>query len=149
LTASYDGFVNGENEQVLTSLPTVTTIADINSPIDNYPITVSGASAKNYQINYVPGTLKVKPGAPTAINLASITLYENRPAGTLAGTFNSTSDDPNATFTYSLVTGSGDKDNASFTIIGNQLQTAGQLDYEAQKEYQVRVRSTTQHGFWL
>lgn len=80
----------------------------------------------------------MKAGAPTAINLAYATLYENRPAGTPAGTFSSTSDDPNAKFSYSLVSGERDKDNSKFVFDGNQLKTIGELDYETQHKYLIR-----------
>ena len=60
LTASYDGFVNGENINVLTTQVTLSTAADVNSPAGTaYPITASGAAAANYTINYVAGTLTV------------------------------------------------------------------------------------------
>ncbi|QEK52483.1 T9SS type B sorting domain-containing protein [Pedobacter aquae] len=148
-TANYNGFIAGEDATVLIIQPSFSTTAVLNSPLGNYPITVSGASAQNYNISYVNGILQVIPGAPTSVSLAAITLFENRPSGTLAGTLSSTSDDPNATFTYSLVTGTGSTDNASFVINGNQLQTASSLNYENKQSYQIRVRSTTQFGFSL
>jgi trimeric autotransporter adhesin len=59
LTASYNGFVNGEGTNVLITLASVTTTADVNSPVGEYPIMVSGATAVNYVFNYAPGTLTV------------------------------------------------------------------------------------------
>lgn len=149
LTASYTGFVNGETNAVLTTQPTLATTATVASAIGDYPITVSGAAAANYSISYVNGILKVKPGAPTNISLAAITLLENRPSGTSAGTLSSTSDDPSATFTYSLVTGTGDTDNALFTIAGNNVNTTASLDFENKSSYSIRVKSTTQFGLSL
>ena len=149
LTVSYTGFVNSETSSVLTTPVTISTTAVTNSPMGDYPITASGAAAANYTIAYVDGILKVKPGAPTSVNLATTTLLENRPAGTIAGTLSSTSDDPAATFTYSLVAGTGDMDNALFAISGTSLNTAAILDYETKAVYSIRVRSTTQYGFSL
>jgi gliding motility-associated-like protein len=149
LTVSYAGFVNGESASVLTTAPAITTTATTASPIGDYPIKASGAVAANYAISYVDGILKVKPGAPTSVNLAAVTLFENRPVGTNAGTLSSTSDDPAATFTYSLVAGTGDTDNASFAISGTSLNSAAILDYETKASYSIRVRSTTQYGFSL
>jgi len=60
LTASYCGFVNGENAGVLTSAVALSTTATADSAIGQYPITASGAAAANYTINYVSGTLSVK-----------------------------------------------------------------------------------------
>ena len=59
LTVTYNGFVNGDDVSALTTLPTVTTTATTNSPAGTYPITVSGASAANYDITYVNGTLTI------------------------------------------------------------------------------------------
>ncbi len=59
LTVGYSGFVNGETNNVLTAQPVVATMAIPGSPIGNYPITVSGASASNYSITHIGGTLNV------------------------------------------------------------------------------------------
>lgn len=59
LTVTYSGFVNGDDVSVLTTLPTVTTTATTDSPAGTYPITVSGASAANYNITYISGTLTI------------------------------------------------------------------------------------------
>ena len=56
----YDGFKNEETEEVLTKKPTVTTTATKTSAIGNYPVEVSGAEAKNYEISYVNGVLTVE-----------------------------------------------------------------------------------------
>ncbi|MGZ5434409.1 MAG: LamG-like jellyroll fold domain-containing protein [Pyrinomonadaceae bacterium] len=84
--------------------------------------------------------------APTEIALDNSNVAENQASGTLVGTFSTT--DPNAgdTFTYSLVTGPGDTDNASFTIAGNQLQTNAVFDFETKSTYSIRVSSTDQGG---
>ena len=58
---TYTGFVNGETKDVLTTIPTVTCAADENSTSADYPITVEGGSADNYDLNYVAGNLKVSP----------------------------------------------------------------------------------------
>jgi gliding motility-associated-like protein len=149
LTITYAGFVNGESVAVLTTQATVTTAAALNSPIGDYPITASGATAANYSITYVAGNLKIKPGAPTNISLAAVTLYENSAAATNAGMLSSTSDDPSATFTYTLVAGTGDTDNALFAISGNRINTTASLNFENKAIYKVRVRSTTQNALWL
>ena len=67
LTASYSGFVNGDNSTSLTTHPTVTTTATAVSHVsgDPYPITASGAADSDYTISYVPGTLTVAPVALT------------------------------------------------------------------------------------
>jgi len=144
LTVSYDGFVMGETSEVLRSQPVTSTIATINSPQGNYPILVSGASAANYTITHVNGTLKVNYPAPTSIALIAKVLYENQPAGTVAAELSSTSLDPNASFSYTLVNGKGD--NALFAISGNLLKTASVFDYEQKASYTVVIKSSTQYG---
>lgn len=57
---NYEGFKNGETEEVLTKKPTATTTATKTSPTGNYPIEVSGAEAQNYEITYVDGLLTVE-----------------------------------------------------------------------------------------
>ncbi|WP_127124828.1 MBG domain-containing protein [Pseudoflavitalea rhizosphaerae] len=60
-TASFTGFVNGETSGVLSGQPVFSTTATSSSPIGNYPITVSGAAAVNYEISYTDGTLSILP----------------------------------------------------------------------------------------
>ncbi|QKJ29496.1 beta-propeller fold lactonase family protein [Mucilaginibacter mali] len=59
LTATYAGFVNGEDETVLTALPSISTTAIKTSAPGTYPITVSGGAADNYAIDTKPGSLTV------------------------------------------------------------------------------------------
>jgi hypothetical protein len=58
-TASYAGFVNGDDPSDLTTPPVLATTATTSSPTGTYPITVSGATATNYAISFVSGTLTV------------------------------------------------------------------------------------------
>ncbi|WP_435009062.1 MBG domain-containing protein [Tundrisphaera lichenicola] len=66
LTASYSGFVNGDTSANLESQPSLSTAATSASGVGTYAIDGSGASAANYSISYVPGTLAVTP-APLTI----------------------------------------------------------------------------------
>lgn len=59
LTASYSGFVNGDTQSSLTTLPTLSTTATSASAPGSYPITASGAADADYSFSYVPGTLTV------------------------------------------------------------------------------------------
>ncbi len=63
LTASYSGFVNGDDESSLDTPPSLGTVATDTSPVGIYPITVGGAVDANYSISYNNGTLVVTPGA--------------------------------------------------------------------------------------
>ncbi|MBC8769385.1 cadherin domain-containing protein [Arenibacter sp. BSSL-BM3] len=79
--------------------------------------------------------------APTDISLSSTSIAESSPVGTSVGTFSTTDQDTDDTFTYSLVTGDGsnDADNSSFAINGNDLELAIVPDYEQQTSYSVYV----------
>ena len=57
--AEYSGFKNNETASVLTTQPTITTTATSASEPGTYDIVVSGASATNYDITYVKGTLTI------------------------------------------------------------------------------------------
>lgn len=84
------------------------------------------------------------PSAPT---LSPATVAENRPAGTVVGTL--AASDPNGaadTLTFSLVAGTGDSDNARFTIAGTQLLTAASFDYEQAATRSIRVCATDRAG---
>ncbi|MES2597722.1 MAG: cadherin domain-containing protein [Verrucomicrobiota bacterium] len=76
----------------------------------------------------------------------NLTLAENAPAGTSAGTLTSSDPDASDTAAYTLVTGTGDTDNASFHISGSQLLSNAAFDYETKSSYTIRVRVTDAAG---
>ncbi|WP_099071792.1 putative Ig domain-containing protein [Nostoc linckia] len=84
--------------------------------------------------------------APTDITLSATSVNENVPANTTIGTFTTIDPDTGNTFTYSLVTGTGDIDNAAFTIDGNSLQIKASPDFETKSAYSIRLRSTDNGG---
>jgi YD repeat-containing protein len=71
LTVSYTGFVNGDDTTKLTNKPNISTTAVTNSVAGSYPITVSSATAANYTINFVAGTLTVIPAPVPTITAIS------------------------------------------------------------------------------
>jgi sugar lactone lactonase YvrE len=74
LTYKYAGFVNNEDAGVLTTPVAINTTATATSAVGTYPITVSGATAVNYSIKFVAGTLTVnQPPAPTITSLDKTT----------------------------------------------------------------------------
>ncbi len=82
--------------------------------------------------------------APTNINLSAGAINENVAANSTVGTFSTTDADAANTFTYTLVAGAGDTDNAAFSISGSTLQITSSPDFETKSSYSVRVRSTDQ-----
>jgi gliding motility-associated-like protein len=59
--ATYTGFVNGDNQTVLTKQPIISTTATIESDGGKYPIKAADAAAVNYTITYVNGVLTITP----------------------------------------------------------------------------------------
>ena len=57
--ASFSGFKNDEGEEVLESKPQFICEADKDATTGTYKITVSGAEARNYDIEYISGTLTI------------------------------------------------------------------------------------------
>ena len=55
----YEGFVNNETADVLTTKPTISCEATNSSPAGEYKVKASGAEAKNYEITYVDGKLTI------------------------------------------------------------------------------------------
>ena len=84
--------------------------------------------------------------APTNISASASSVAENAASGTSVGTLSGTDADAGDTFTFTLVSGTGDTDNASFTISGNTLSTAGVFDFETKSSYSVRIRITDAGG---
>ena len=84
--------------------------------------------------------------APTDISLSASAINENVAPNSTVATLSTTDPDAGDTFTYSLVSGSGDTDNASFNISGSSLRITNSPDYESKNSYSVRVRSTDQGG---
>jgi len=71
----YSGFKNGQTNTVLYRQPTITCSATSMSAPGTYDIIVSGATAANYEISYVKGTLTIVN--PTQVDLADGEIYTN------------------------------------------------------------------------
>ncbi|MDZ8096183.1 MAG: DUF4114 domain-containing protein, partial [Nostoc sp. DedQUE05] len=84
--------------------------------------------------------------APTDLTVSQLAVNENVVAGTVIGTFTTTDADASDTFTYSLVTGTGDTDNSAFTIVGDKLQINSSPDFETKSSYNIRVQTTDASG---
>ncbi len=75
LTASYSGFILGEDESVLDMPVSLSTTADDTSSVGAYEITASDATDANYNITFVPGTLTVTPAPITVTADATSKTY--------------------------------------------------------------------------
>lgn len=82
---------------------------------------------------------------PTLITLSNKTITENLPNRSLVGLLSSVDQDANNIFSYTLVSGTGDTDNASFAILGNELRSNIRFNFETKSSYSIRIR--TNDGF--
>ena len=93
------------------------------------------------------GAFEVQNDAPTDIALTPNSIAENAGADALVGTLSTLdSDAGDTTFTYAFASGTGDDDNAKFTITGDKLTANGSFDFETTSSYTVRVSSTDAGG---
>jgi VCBS repeat-containing protein len=124
-----------------------TPAANANGPLDAFSVVARDRGGNE---STTPVVLQIAVAAvndvPTDIGLAGTSVAENGHAGDVVGTFSTTDVDAGDTFTYTLVSGTGDTDNASFTIVGGTLKTADSFDFEAKSSYTIRVRSTDANG---
>ena len=79
---------------------------------------------------------------PTDIGLSSNTLLENNALGTVVASLSTTDIDAGDTHSYSLVAGSGDADNSSFTLSGTYVLANEVFDFETKTSYNFRILST-------
>jgi LPXTG-site transpeptidase (sortase) family protein len=107
--------------------------------------TENTTSALSYQKQFTINITNVNE-APTALTGMANTVYETDPIGTLVYTLSTEDPDVGDSFTYSLVSGTGDDDNSSFEISGDTVVTKASLDYETQSNFAIRVRSTDSGG---
>lgn len=116
LTITYTGFVLSETSLVLSVQPSISTTAVFGSAPGMYPITVSGATAANYDITNVNGTLTVVPKTNQTITFAApaTKTYGNADFPTGA---TSTNNSIPITYTSS--------NPAVATVIGNMIHITG------------------------
>ena len=146
-TLSYEGWKLNETNSVLTKQPVVACEAAVNSEPGEYPVTVSGAEAQNYDISYVNGKLIVttRPSYTLTYFVDGV-LYKTytikegatvtpEPAPTKEGyTFSGWSEIP-ATMPAHDVTVTG-----SFTV--NKYKLTYMVDSEVYKSYEIEYGAT-------
>ena len=85
LTTAYSGFMCGDGIANITP-PSISTTAVLLSPPGGYPITLSGGSALNYNLNLVNGTLTVQPIPSCSINTPASLPICNQPGNVITAT---------------------------------------------------------------
>ena len=83
---------------------------------------------------------------PTGLSISENAIAENNAVNDVIGTFTTTDEDAGESYTYSLVNGDGDADNASFNINGNELRANNVFDFETKNSFSVRVETNDGNG---
>ncbi|MFC5470028.1 cadherin-like beta sandwich domain-containing protein [Cohnella suwonensis] len=114
-------------------------------------VKVTASNSSTIIVYYVKVKRGILNNDPSGISLNPYppTIAENLPIDAIVGTLAGIDLDAGDTFSYALVSGAGDADNASFQIVGNQLKSAQIFDYEVKSSYLIRIRVTDQVGFYF
>ncbi|MBK7887194.1 MAG: hypothetical protein IPJ86_07795 [Bacteroidetes bacterium] len=115
------------------------------TPVMNIRVRTTDAGGLTYEKSLTI-TVNDNNDAPTDLSLSSATFAENLSAGTTIAALSGVDQDAVDSHTYTLVSGAGDTDNASFTVAGTQLQTLNSFDFESQGPLSIRLRITDSQG---
>ena len=85
VTASYDGFVNGDDADDLTAKPSCGSNYSQGDPVGDYVTSCSGAASGNYLIGYVGGAFKVGKATPDCSSIAGYSVTYDASAHTATG----------------------------------------------------------------
>ena len=99
-------------------------------------VNVDAEKAVHIPVNHVP----------TDLTLSNLNIDALSGSGTAVGNLTTTDADLNDSFTYALVPGEGDLDNALFTISGSQLRTSATFASGNKSQTSIRLRSTDAGG---
>ncbi len=109
---------------------------------NSYSVRVQTSDGSNTYSESFTITISNVNESPTDITLSASSVNENVSANTTIGTMSTTDPDAGSSFTYTLVSGTGDTDNASFNISGSSLRITNSPDYETRNSYSVRVQTS-------
>ncbi len=143
MSVNFDQTTTAFETAVATDISTLTSNLSIGTTgltsasvaVAHFQSTVTTSQSTDNQITAVEN-------APTDISLSSSSVDDGSSSGTTVGTFSTTDTDSGDEHTYSLVSGTGNTDNSSFSISGTTLSIATSVNYSSQTSYSIRVRST-------
>jgi hypothetical protein len=114
----------------------------LNTLNDGRAMIAAGAINNSWVVTTSVEILDVANSAPTDIALSASSIAENNAANATVGTLSATDVDAANTHTFTLVSGTGSTDNASFTIDGSALKLTPVADFETKSSYSVRVQAS-------
>ena len=126
-----------------------------NSLADDTPTAMTNPSGNIWRISginpahlreFTIATQASTNNIPTNITLSPTSVNENVAINTTIGTLTTSDLDVSDVHTYSLVSGAGDSDNGSFSIVGNTLRIQEIPDFEIQNSYSVRIMTDDGNG---
>ena len=91
----------------------------------------------------------VVPLPITGLLLSNNEVDENKPAGTIVGSFKTQDSNAGNFHFYEFVQGKGSSDNNKFTIYYMFLMTAEEFNFELKNNYQIRVRTQNEYGLFF
>ena len=118
LEIEYNGFKNDETATVLTTQPSITCSATKTSNVGVYEIQVSGATAANYDITHIPGTMTINK-APLTITAKSYTINQKDNLPEFGVTYDGFKNDETSSVLTTLPT---------ITCDATDSETAGEYD---------------------
>lgn len=118
---------------------------ETDGPTFSITIRASNTGVADYDEAFVITVSDVQE-PPTGVTLTSTTVPDGSPSGTVVGLLGAVDPDVGETFAFALVAGTGDTDNASFSIVGDELRTGFVADKGTKETYSVRLQATDQGG---
>ena len=140
----YERTVNATNPVAtftkISTFPISYTAVNAGSPLE-IKITVLYSTGNSYNMN-----ANIVCVGAFDFALGNTNVDENVIANSLVGTLSALNTVPADVFTYDFMAGSGDLDNDSFVLFGNELRIKNSPDFETKNSYQIRVRSKNKNG---
>jgi len=109
----------------------------------------TGGTANGGQDTSEPRTFTIivrNNTAPTDITLSTTTIPENNLPGAIIAHITATDSDEGEVFSYVLVAGQGDTDNADFIVKGDALKLKGTANFETRSTFAIRLQVTDELG---
>jgi len=131
---------------IFNSTPNYESPSDSDSSNDYVVIIKATDSAGNTSDQTITVLIDNINETATALTLSSTSFNENIDTSSSVATLSTTDPDSSDTHTYSLVNGTGDTDNSSFTIDGSSLTITSSPDYETKSSYNIRLKTTDSSG---
>ena len=133
-THQADFSIQNDNELHLNNAKDYETITDLN--IDVSASNTQGSTTESFTISI--------ESPPTGITLSQSIIPDETTSGTIISEISS----DGAPVDFQLVAGSGDQDNGSFSINGNNLVINKNVDFAIKDSYSVRIRASNNVGVY-